>query len=263
MLTLHLRLHHTRPLLHHGLHATSVGLRAGRALLLNLRLQVRTEWNLTVLIQAALGVVPAEEYHLLANVALTVFAFAFFGVLNDAFVTETTSIDAIRVATVDGVQQRLDAPLHRLLPLQLRIDHRLAVRIRRVLIAVLDDGRHRTFHLVFMLRLGVVTLLAQIKIFAYCTMIADFALLPTRVAVVGELVRGGRVQFVEQSHGREPRATQRRELVVLVAREVQECIASVHEITLDQGIGIVNNRTRRVRVTKSDDEECLDERQRE
>lgn len=53
------------------------------------------------------------------------------------------------------------------------------------------------------LRLEFVAFLAQIEIFAFGAMIAHFALLPARVAIVGELVGGGRVQFVEKSHGGE------------------------------------------------------------
>ena len=124
-----LRLHGVRSLLHHRLHAASVCLQAGRSLLLYFRFQIRAERHLTVLLHARLGVIPAEKDHLLANVALTIFAFAFLRMLYDTFVTETTSIDAIGIPTVDGVQQRFDATLHGLLPLQLWTGERLVITI--------------------------------------------------------------------------------------------------------------------------------------
>ena len=53
----------------------------------------------------------------------------------------------------------------------------------------IDYGWHRTFHLMFMFRFGVVAFLAQIEIIARRAMVTDFALLPACVAIVGELVR--------------------------------------------------------------------------
>lgn len=69
------------------------------------------------MLHATLGMIPAEKYHLFAYVTLTILALALLGVLNDALVAKATSIEAIGIATVDSVQERVDASLHGLLPL--------------------------------------------------------------------------------------------------------------------------------------------------
>lgn len=241
-----MRLHGRRSLLHHRLHSPPVRLQARRSLLLYLRLQVRAEWHLTVLLVAALGVIPTEEDDLLAHVTLTILPLAFFRMLYDTFITETTTIDAVGIPAVHRVQQRFDAALHGLLPLQLRTGERLVITIQRVvftIVADVDYRRRRAFHSVLVLRAVGVAFLAQIEVITHCTVIADLALLPASVAVVGELVRRRRVQFVEQRHRRELGATQRREFVVLITSEVEESITRVHEITLNQRVSIVDRRT--------------------
>ena len=253
--TLGLGLNGTGSLLHHRLHSSAIGLQTRCPLLLDFGFQVRAEGHLAVLVDTALGVIPAEKDHLFADVALTVLSFAFLGVLNDAFVAETTPIEAIGVATVDRVEKSVDASLHRLLSLVLRAGHGFAVG----LITVVDHRRNRSFHLVVMFRLDVVALLAEIEVFALGAMVSHFALLPTGVAVVGELVRGGGVEFVEQGQGGELRSTQRRELVVFVPSEVQESVARVHQIALNQRISIIHRGTDRERIPKTNDKECLEE----
>ena len=68
---------------------------------------------------------------------------------------------------------------------------------------------------------------------AFVAMVASLDLVVAVVAVVDERFLALVVQLVEQGKAGEHCAAQRRELVVLVARHCQKCIASVHEIVAD------------------------------
>jgi hypothetical protein len=73
--------------------------------------------------------VPTKEDNLFTHVTLTILPLAFFRMLYNTFITETTTIDTVGVPTVHSVQQRFDAALHGLLPLQLWTGERLVITI--------------------------------------------------------------------------------------------------------------------------------------
>lgn len=71
-------------------------------------------------------------------------------------------------------------------------------------------------------------------------MVARLDVILAVVARVDELVLALVVQFVQHAQCTELGAAQRGELEVLVAGHREECIATVHQVTVDERIRILN-----------------------
>ena len=94
------------------------------------------------------------------------------------------------------------------------------------------------------------------------TYVTNAAVIPCfdiRLAVVARVnkpVPALVMEFVEKTHGRKLGTSERRELVVLVARESEKGVSSVHQITVDLRVGI-DYRSVDVVGLKSNDEKSL------
>lgn len=167
------------------------------------------------------------------------------------------------VTTLARVHQRLNAPLDGQFPRLLRI--RLPAAVTRADGSVVQVEAE-LLHLVRMADLLVarwteivVLWKMQIEIqltgrknkyepnewityFADCAMVASFDVCFARVASVDKSVRSLVMQLVQHRHGWKSVPTQRWKFVVLLASHCQEGVATVHQVALQEGIGVGNRR---------------------
>ena len=172
--------------------------------------------------------VATKSDQLLANRASTVrFSPALSGVRDDSLHLVTRWRPAIRIATLAGMNQALDAPLD-------RAD--LVVVLGRLLVGD-AHVEAELLHLVGMALLGIAWD-AEIIVVTGGAVVPGFHTLRAGVAVVNKLVLVLGVQLVQQRHRRILCPPKAGELKVLFPSHCQEGIATVHELARHERIGV-------------------------
>lgn len=86
----------------------------------------------------------------------------------------------------------------------------------------------------------LVTLHTEIEILAERAVVPRLDVLLATVTSIDELVLSLVVQLVQQRHGAVLGTSQRRKLIMLLARQGKEGVPAIHEITIYKGVRILN-----------------------